>query len=73
VAALESAIRALPAQTYQSPDPGEFMRIQQELRLAAALDSSNAPRILRFPGAFSDSPNRPTLKKTPAEPPERKD
>jgi predicted Zn-dependent protease len=73
VAALESVIRALPAQTYQSPDPGEFVRIQQELRLAVALDSSNAPSIRRFPGSFSNSPDRPTLKRTVAQPPVKKD
>ncbi len=73
VAALENAIRALPALAYQSSDPGEFVRIQQAARLASALDSSNAPSIHRFGGAFSDSPDRPTLKKKAAEPPVKND
>jgi predicted Zn-dependent protease len=46
VAAMESAIRGFPAQTYESSDPGEFARIQAEVRRAAAV-SPERPRLRR--------------------------
>jgi predicted Zn-dependent protease len=56
VAAMNSAIQALPRTTYAAPNPDEFMRIQDEVRRLAPAQVAAAPRL----GITGD---RPTLKR----------
>jgi predicted Zn-dependent protease len=53
VAALESTIRGFPAQTYESPDPEEFARIQAEVRQAVPPVSPPKRPYLQGPHAES--------------------